>query len=477
MFDKRLAELAVSRDPDATFIDHFRRTLEGGLLNPPEHRVGNLRCLLVGYQGAGNVGSDMRSNEIVRQVKHIVGELAVTFSTLVGPEEIPTDVLQGVRRIRLGGYLPDDVARGVDDHDCVLASEGSMFKSNFSNALSSLMAAALGRASRVGKIAVGYGAEVAGMDPALERFVLDAAGGVPIFCRSASSLRAACSVGLDGRPGADTAWTFEAAPPERAGKLMREFGWDGEAPILTVCPANPFWWPVRPSLQMAMSMQRTGEYAHLCHGSIFFHADSVEINRKYRKYVEQLADAASRIAREKKAFTLLVAMERMDAIACEAIATAVFRSSGKRPPIVIGHKRLISDVVGLLRQSTLLISSRFHAIVASLPGLVPTIGVANDERIRNLLGDGDAANRIIDAADPDLCERIIAVSRQLEPEHAAASADLTVRREMRAMGEMGLAFADEIRRLRPDVELPDRPRLWRNYLPPVSAALDRFLDD
>jgi polysaccharide pyruvyl transferase WcaK-like protein len=405
-----------------------------------------------------------------------VGDTSATFSTLTASEDIPSDVLRDVKRIRFDGYLPDSVVRAVDEHDCVIACEGSMFKSNFSSALSALMATAIGRAVRTAKPAFAYGAEVAGMDSGLEKFVKDAVGNAPIFCRSEASLRNASNIGLTALPGADTAWTFQATQADRSRQLMSESGWDGHSPIVTICPANPFWWPVRANPQMAMEMQRTGEHASLSYGSIFFHADSKEISQKYQRYVEHMARSAAAIASERKAFPVLVAMERMDVTTCEAIANVMESNDGRRPRIIVGYTCRLCDIVGMLRLSTLLISSRFHAIVLSLPGLVPTIGVANDERIRNLLGDSGASERVIDASDTNLCDRILASARRLNPEEASATARLTVRREIRAMGLMGIAFADDIRKLRPDVVLPDRGRHWSNYLPRVSDSLLDILD-
>ncbi|MCZ7681129.1 MAG: hypothetical protein M5U28_21025 [Sandaracinaceae bacterium] len=47
----------------------------------------------------------------------------------------------------------------------MIACEGSMFKSKFANALSTMMVGALGLATAEEKIAVGYGGEAGAMDP------------------------------------------------------------------------------------------------------------------------------------------------------------------------------------------------------------------------------------------------------------------------------------------------------------------------
>ena len=50
-------------------------------------------------------------------------------------------------------------------HDGVVACEGSMFKSKFANALTTMMIGSLGIAAAQNKLSVGYGAEAGHMDP------------------------------------------------------------------------------------------------------------------------------------------------------------------------------------------------------------------------------------------------------------------------------------------------------------------------
>lgn len=430
-----------------------------------------MSLLLAGYLGAGNVGSDMRCNELVRQMRHLLGGDRVSFGALAISPQFPADVLKDVKPVLFEGYVPDAVARAVDAYDGVIACEGSMFKSHFSNVLSAVMAAALGRAVSSGKLAVGYGAEVGAMIPALQDFVVEQAAGAPIFCRTAASQVCATAMGLDGRPGADTAWTFDAAEPAVAEDMLRDLGWDGRARVLVVCPTNPFWWPVRADPAMALNMQRTGANVDLCYGSIFFHADSDDIRNAYSRYVDGLAAAIDVIIDEQQAFPVLVAMEPVDRRVCRDLA----QSLGRAPPIVVGQEHRVGDVVALLRRASLLISSRFHALVGTFPALTPAIGVATDERIRYLLTDAGGGDRLINASDPELSDRIIQTARQIDPDVVAASCRRTVGRELRAMGEMGMAFVEEVRRRRPDFEIPQRAARWQDHLPPLSATISQFL--
>ena len=55
----------------------------------------------------------------------------------------------------------------VRKSDGVVACEGSMFKSKFANALTTMMIGSLGIASAQNKLSVAYGAEAGQMDPLL----------------------------------------------------------------------------------------------------------------------------------------------------------------------------------------------------------------------------------------------------------------------------------------------------------------------
>jgi polysaccharide pyruvyl transferase WcaK-like protein len=464
----KLAEFLASPDPDQTLLEHIRQVAIAQSTTALWRPGRPLKLLLAGYFGAGNVGSDMRASEIVRQIRFLLGADHVSFSALSLRAEWPPDILSGVRCRLFEGYVPQVLAEAVDEHEGVIACEGSMFKSTFSNALSATMAAALGLASDTGKVSVAYGSEVGAMDAALEKLVIERASSSLIMCRNDASCDRARSLGLRAILGADTAWTFEAGTRDEAAMVLRGLGWNGSDPILAVCPANPFWWPVRANPMMAFELELTGAHKELQHSSIFFHAHSAEIERKYRSYVHEIARAVDRIGRSLGAFVLVIGMERIDETACRDLA-------GQLPgsvPTMLGCRHPVRDVVGLLRSCSLLISSRFHAIVGAMPSLVPSIGIANDERIGNLLS---GSPRLLRAADPDLGERIVEAARTLDLEEVRRSSRATVEAAIRGMGMMGIAFADEVRRVLPDLPLAVRDPGWQSHLPPLPAAIQDLL--
>ena len=72
-------------------------------------------------------------------------------------------------QVRLPDIFPPFLYREVRKHHGVVACEGSMFKSKFANALTTMMIGSLGIAAAENKISIGYGGDAGKMDPRLRR--------------------------------------------------------------------------------------------------------------------------------------------------------------------------------------------------------------------------------------------------------------------------------------------------------------------
>lgn len=465
-------EFLTSSDPEGTLLEHL--AVLGQQAEPPDARWrpgARLKLLLAGYSGAGNVGADMRTGEILRQLRHLLGDSALDVSAFSLGPALPADVFGGVACLPLGhAYLPEMVLSATRNHHATIACEGSMFKSTFANVLSGMMAASLGMAARSGKLSVGYGAEIGTMEPCLEAFVKRQAADSLILCRSQPSLARARALGLRADAGTDTAWAVQAAPRSNGEALMRTAGWNGHEPVLVICPMNPFWWPVRPSPRMARDLRRSGAHSELHFGSVFFHASSPQIEGRYRAYLSELAAAIAGLCQMMRAFPVLLAMDRVDIRACHDLAT-LLRHRGQ--PIV-GADHAVADVVAALRCCNFLVSSRYHALVAALPAGVPSVGIAMDERIHNLFGDIGESERVLAADDPDLGRHVIAVAMQMDREKVVRSARRVVGEALNEMAKMGMQLVEEFARQLPSFPMPARASHWQDYLAPIPPDVEAF---
>src|SRR5205823_6016383 len=117
-------------------------------------------------------------------------------------------------QVRLPDFFPPFLYREIRKHHGVVGCEGSMFKSQFANALSTMMIGTLGLASAQDKLSVGYGGEAGAMHPMLSRMCGRYCKDSLVITRNSESQATLSELGVDSELGADTAWTFEPHGPE-----------------------------------------------------------------------------------------------------------------------------------------------------------------------------------------------------------------------------------------------------------------------
>src|ERR1700730_14084877 len=207
-----------------------------------------LRLLFAGYNGTRNTGSDVRVQEMLRQVRHVLGADNVDFSVMTQSFDRTRGYFDGTEPVYLPGAFSPFLFREVRQNHGVIACEGSMFKSKFANALTTMMIGSLGLASAENKLSLAYGGEAGHMDPLIERMCQRYVHDSMAITRNVESQDLLRKLGIPTELGTDTAWTFDPNPPEYARKTLREAGWDEKTPVLVLCPIHPFVWPVKASI-------------------------------------------------------------------------------------------------------------------------------------------------------------------------------------------------------------------------------------
>jgi polysaccharide pyruvyl transferase WcaK-like protein len=433
-----------------------------------------LKLLFAGYSGTRNTGSDVRVEEMIRQVRHVLGDDNLELSITTVNKELSAGYFRTVKQVELPVVFPKFLFEECPKHHGVIACEGSMFKSKFANALTTMMAGALGMAAAENKLSVGYGAEAGEMAPALRRFVERSCKNSFVMCRNEPSRGVLDHLGIRNSSGADTAWTFEPAPLARGRQLLREHGWDGETPVLAICPVHPFCWPVKPDLMKTAAMHLSGQFKSEHYKSVYFHNASAEVDRKFETYCGAIANAVNAFRKEKRIFPILVAMEALDRVACEEVESRL----DQRAPQFWSENHNMYDMVSVLRNCSLMVASRFHAIVTSMPGLVSSGGITIDERIRNIMNDRGHGDLFFEADDPELEGRTLNMLRRLDRDAEQIKTDIarTIKRQLQLMGQMGIDFVDEVMRVYPNFPKPDLPRTWQAHLPVLPAQVRSVLE-
>src|ERR1700680_3788340 len=127
-----------------------------------------LRLLFAGYNGTRNTGANVRVQEMLRQVRHVLGASNVDFKVMTQDFNRTRGYFAGTRQVYLPDVFPPFLFREVRQNHGVIACEGSMFKSKFANALTTMMIGSLGLASAENKLSLAYGGEAGHMDPLLQ---------------------------------------------------------------------------------------------------------------------------------------------------------------------------------------------------------------------------------------------------------------------------------------------------------------------
>ena len=348
-----------------------------------------------------------------------------------------------------------------------------MFKSKFANALTTMMIGSLGIAAAENKVSIGYGAEAGYMDPMLAKLCARYCSQSLILTRNEASQALLSTLGVPSELGTDTAWTFEPHGPEVGRNLLERAGWDGRAPVLAVCPIHPFWWPVKASVGKFLANATFGAYRGSHYRSLYFHTSGPAVDAAFARYITSMGRAVEAFRQRHGVFVILVAMEALDARACEALAPKLGQAA-----ILTSQQYNMYELVSVLRACDLMVSSRYHGIVTAMPGLVPSAGVTMDERIRNLMQERGHDDLLMTVDDPDLEPRLLVALEKLSSEADAVRDGIgrTVVSNLKRMARMGVFLEKNVRERSPEFPIAGGVRSWEEYLPPLNSALVKLVE-
>jgi polysaccharide pyruvyl transferase WcaK-like protein len=431
-----------------------------------------LKLLFAGYNGTRNTGSDVRVEEMLRQIRRILGPENVDLSMMTFNFDRSRGYFEGTSQVRLPDIFPPFLANEVPKHHGVVACEGSMFKSKFANALATMMIGSLGIAAAENKLSVGYGAEAGHMDPLVAKMCGRYCRNSLVITRNDESRKILRELGVPTELGTDTAWTFDPLGAEYGQKILRDVGWDGKMPVLVVCPINPFEWPVKASVAKAALHSLTGAYKESHYRGPYFHNAGPEADRAYEHYLASIANAVAAFRQKKNVFVIMAATERMDARPCRRISEKL-----GGVPILTSDDYNMYQLVSILRACRMMVSSRYHGIVTSMPALVPSAGITMDERIRNLMNERGHPELLMNVDDSDLEGRTLAALEILDRdgERVADGIARTVVRNLKLMARMGVYFEEEVQRRYPEFPTRRGEWSWDDYLPPMSSGLKELV--
>jgi polysaccharide pyruvyl transferase WcaK-like protein len=197
------------------------------------------------------------------------------------------------------------------------------------------------------------------------------------------------------------------------------------------------------------------------------------VDAAYKKYLAALAQGVKAFRSKHRVFPILVAMESLDTRAADELAPQIGGA-----PVFSSNNFDMYQLVSILRWSSLMVSSRYHAMVTSMPALVPSAGVTMDERIRNLLRERGHDHLLLTVEDPDLAEKLPLVMERLAAEADTVREGIahSVVRNLKSMARMGVFLERAVHQQYPEFPVRSGVRGWEEYLPPLDANLEGLLN-
>ena len=432
-----------------------------------------LKLLLACYAGARNTGSDVRVEEMIRQIRHILGDERVDLSVTTQNFDLTRGYFPGATQVKLPDVFPGFLYRQVKKNDGAIACEGSMFKSTWADALTAMMVGSLGLAVAQNKLSVGYGGDADRMNPMLAWMCRRFCQQSFVIARSSGSQAALRDQGIPAELGTDTAWTFDSNQPEFGPRALREAGWDGVTPVLVVCASDPFCWPVKPSLAKYLARVLTGAYKKSQYRTIYFHKAGPEVDAALNRMLTGMSKAVRAFRQRHKVFPIVVGTEQLDKNACVEVA----RQLGG-VPVFTSDAYDMHQLVSILRSGHMMVSSRYHAIVTTMPSLLPSAGIAMDERIRNLMQERGHEDLLVSVNDPELEPKLISAMERLRTDGDSIREAIgrTVVQNLKRMARMGVFLERTVHERFPEFPIRGGIRSWEDYLPPLHPALRRLVE-
>ena len=298
----------------------------------------SLKFLFTGYNGTRNTGADVRVEEMLRQVRHILGDDHAELSVLSQNFEMTRGYFPGATRSGCRTFPAVSVSRSTqvrrrrgvrrldvqeqvrqrpDDDDDRLARDRVV-------------------AEQVG---VGYGAEAGHMDP-FAKMCRRYCGDSLVITRNEESQAVLGKLGVSTELGTDTAWTFEPrfeygeTALRQTGGTDRRRSWSSARLILSGGRS--------PIAGQAGRAPRCGAYSEGHYRSFYFHKYGLTWS-SYDRYLE-CADGDRRSFADT-CLLIIFGMEALDPRACEMgdqLAVRFLSSFRLRHVSVCEHTALLS---------------------------------------------------------------------------------------------------------------------------------------
>ena len=429
-----------------------------------------LQILFLAYSGARNTGAEVRVAECIRQVNQVLGADNIDINMTTLDLAQAQEYFKGypVKLHEFSSVFFGDIFKMVLENHVIVLVEGSCWKENFAVALLLYFLYGAGLARQLGKPCFSYAVDAGNMNK-LNNFVSWLLSrDTRLITRSAMATRVLENISLTGAVNrVDTAWSMPTKTPAWADARLKKLGWNPKKKLAGLAFQNYFWWPVIPNLAAFAKTMLTGDATNQ-YKLVYYYDYDEEDKKLFEAFRDACAAYMDGLVEKYDVQPVIVAMEALDDGACKDLISRM-----KHKAILISCVDYVGVEIGaILRRLSLLTTTRYHAMVLSMPGCVPFIGLSRDERISGVMHEiGEYDNYYIDyrtknlpAALLEKAARILGNTREARRFKGAIKKHLPY--YYAQMGMLGLDIRNLVKESFPRFPLPemDENDAWKHKL-------------
>jgi polysaccharide pyruvyl transferase WcaK-like protein len=350
------------------------------------------RVLLVGYNGANNTGAEAKLLVSINEIRSVLGpDACITVPSLNEANlrryltESPTLKIEPIRPSLF--FL--DIRKLVKENDLIMLVEGSCYMDTWGSALLWYYLLATRYAHSMKKPCIAYSVDAGTASRFNSRLIRREASKTNlILARTKSAAERLKKWGVTApiEVTADNAFAFQPNPQDH--DLLKRV-WPEASHVVGVAAEDIYVWPVH---------IRLWDRKKYCYRWPYYYTHSKASLEKSDVLAKVLAVQADDIIMEQDKDIALLSLEGLDASFAKKVQGLM--KHPERTKVFTSIEYNASQMTSVLRSLDLLITSRYHAAVLSLPNYVPQTAIGHDLRIRDLYADLEISELFTDHEDP-----------------------------------------------------------------------------
>jgi len=348
--------------------------------------------LLVGYNGANNTGAEAKLLVCIDEIRSILGQdVCITVPSL--NEANLRRYLKESPTLKIKPFRPSlllwEARKFVKESDLVLLVEGSCYMDTWGSPLLWCYLLATRYAHSMKRPCLAYAVD-AGSASRFNSWLIrrEASKTDLIMTRTRSAAERLKKWGVKApiEVTADNAFAFQ--PNSEDQDLLKRV-WPEASHVVGVAAEDIYAWPVQ---------IRLWDRKKYCYRWPYYYTHSKASREKSCLLAKVLAAQADDIIEEHDKDIALLSMEGLDADFGYKIQHLM--KHPERTKIFTSLMYNASQMTSILQSLELLITSRYHAGVLSLPVQIPQLAIGHDLRIRDLYADLGISELFTDHEDP-----------------------------------------------------------------------------